>query len=103
MITPVKFTWPALPANDAIIVYTVPPSQKSIIKGLTIHNQSAIACTFALIVFGIQIYTSRTLGPFETFECASAINKVGIAGDTIVANATAAVNLLGSAIEMQAT
>ena len=56
-----------------------------------------------MIVFGIQIYTGRTLGPFESFECVNAINKVGLPGDTITVNPSAAVNVLGSAIETPAS
>jgi hypothetical protein len=103
MITPVQFKAGALPPNAAKVVYTVTPAQKGIVKGLTIHNQAAVPCTVTVIVFGEQIYTFRTLGPYETFECASAINKVGLSGDTITVNPSAAVNVLGSSIEVPAS
>jgi hypothetical protein len=103
MITPRQFKLGAVPPAAAAIVYTVTPAQKGIVKGLTIHNQSATPCTVTVIVFGMQIYTTRTLGPFESFEAVNAINKVGLAGDTITVNPSAAVNVLGSAIEMAAS
>jgi hypothetical protein len=104
MITPIKFNAGALPVGAAV-VYTVTPAQKGIVKGLTVHNETVTPCTVTVIVFGVQIYTYKTLGPYETFECASAINKIGLAGDTITVNpsAAAAVNVLGSAIEMAAS
>jgi len=100
VLTPKQFK--ATPAALATI-YTVTANQKGIVKGLTVANPNAAPCTFTLVVFGIQIYTTRTLGPFETFECASAINKIGLPGDTITITPSAAVNVLGSAIETPAT
>jgi hypothetical protein len=97
MITPFKFS--ATPAALATL-YTVSVNQHGIVKGLTVANATAVACTFNLVVFGIQIYTARTLGPFESFECVNAVNKIGNAGDTIAITPSAAVNVLGSAIEM---
>ena len=100
MITPKQFK--ATPAALAT-VYTVTASQKGIIKGLAVANPAAAPCTFTLTVFGIQLYTTRTLGPFECFECASAINKIGLPGDTITITPSAAVNVLGSAVETPAS
>lgn len=100
MITPKQFK--ATPAGAATL-YTVSANQKGIIKGLAVANPAAAACTFTLTVFGIALYTTRTLGPFETYECAAAINKIGLAGDTIAITPTAAVNVLGSIIETPAT
>jgi hypothetical protein len=80
-------------------LYTISPNQKGIIKGLAVSNPGAAACTFTLTLFGIAIYTTRTLGPLETFECAAAINKIGLPGDTITITPTAAVNVLGAVIE----
>jgi hypothetical protein len=103
MITPVKMPFGAIPAGAAAVVYTVAPAQKGIVKGLTIHNPAATPCTCTVTVFGMEIYTTRTLGPFESFEAVNAINKVGLHGDTITVNPSAAVNVLGSAIEVPAS
>ncbi|HEY2605566.1 MAG TPA: hypothetical protein VGJ10_06090 [Paraburkholderia sp.] len=101
MITPKQFK--AQPAALATL-YTVSGNQKGIIKGLTVANADpANACTFTLDVFGIPIYTTRTLGPLETFECAAAINKIGLPGDTITITPSAAVNVLGAILETPAT
>jgi hypothetical protein len=103
MITPKQFNQSALPPAANTVVYTVSPAQKGIIKGLTVHNTATSACTLTVSVFGVEIYTTRTLGPLETFEAASAINKVGLPGDTITVNPSAVVNVLGSSIEVPAT
>lgn len=100
MITPKQFK--ATPAALATL-YTITANQKGIIKGLTVANPNAAPCTFTLTVFGIAIYTTRTLGPLETFECAAAINKIGLPGDTITIMPTAAVNVLGAILETPAT
>ena len=96
MISPLKFS--ATPAALATL-YTVSPQQHGIIKGLTIANPAAVACNFTLTVFGVALYTLRTLGPYESFEAVSAINKIGNAGDTITILPSAAVAVLGAAIE----
>jgi hypothetical protein len=101
MITPKQFKNAAVTA--AADVYTVTVNQKGIVKGLAVANNAAAPCTFTATVFGIQLYTTRTLGPYECFECASAINKIGLAGDTINISASAAVEVLGSALETPAT
>jgi hypothetical protein len=100
-ITPKQFK--AAGVTAATTVYTVTANQKGIVKGLAIANNLAAPCTFTLNVFGIQLYTTRTLGPYECFECASAINKIGLGGDTIVVTGSAAVEVLGSALETPAT
>lgn len=101
MITPRQFKQAAVAA--AADVYVVTANQTGIVKGLTIHNAATTACTFTLSLFGVVIYTTRTLGPLESFECANAINKVGLAGDKITVTPSAAVNVLGSIIETAAT
>lgn len=102
MLTPRQFK--AAGVTAAVDIYTVPANQKGIVKGLTVHNPAAAAaCTFTLIVFGAQIYTTRTLGPLETYECVSVINKVGLAGDKINLTGSAAINVLGSVIETPAS
>lgn len=100
MITPKQFK--ALAIAAATTLYTVTLNQKGIIKGLTVANPNAAPCNFTLTVFGVAIYTTRTLGPQETFECAAAINKVGLAGDAIAITPSAAVNVLGSILETPA-
>jgi hypothetical protein len=100
MITPLQFK--ATPAALTTL-YTISVNQKGIVKGLTVANGAAAACTFTLTVFGIPLYTTRTLGPLETFECASAINKIGLPGDTITITPSAAVNVLGAILETPAT
>jgi hypothetical protein len=100
MITPKQFK--ASPAALTTL-YTITANQKGIIKGLAVANPNAAPCNFTLTVYGIQLYTTRTLGPFEVYECAAAINKVGLAGDTITITPSAAVNVLGSIIETPAT
>ncbi len=100
MITPKQFK--AAGVTGATAVYTVTANQKGIVKGLAIANNAAAPCAITVSVFGVQLYTTRTLGPLECFECAAAINKVGLAGDTISVTATAAVQVLGSAIETPA-
>jgi hypothetical protein len=100
MITPKQFKGTP---SGASTLYTVSASQKAIVKGLAVANGSATPCTFTLSVFGITLYTTRTLGPFETFECAAAQNKVGLAGDIIAITPSAAVNVLGSTVETPAT
>jgi hypothetical protein len=98
MVTPRQFKANPSPAGAAVI-YTVSAAQKGIIKGLSISNPIATPCSFTLTVFGVDVYVTRSLGPLETFEAAGAINKVGLAGDTISINPTAAVNVLGASIE----
>jgi hypothetical protein len=100
MITPKQFK--ATPAALAT-VYTVTANQKGIVKALTIANPAAAPCNFTLTVFGIAVYTTRSLGPFESFQCPAAINQVGLAGDTITVTPSAAVNVLGSALETPAS
>lgn len=100
MITPKQFK--GAPAALATL-YTVQGNQKGIIKGLAVSNPNNAACNFTLTVFGIALYTTRTLGPLETFECAAAINKVGLPGDTITITPSAAVNVLGAILETPAT
>ncbi len=101
MITPKQFKAPNVTA--AVNVYTVAGNQKGIVKGLAIANNAAAPCTVTVTVFGAQLYTTRTLGPFECFEAFSAINKIGLAGDVITVAASAAVQVLGSAIETPAS
>ena len=96
MVTPLKFS--ATPAALTTL-YTVSTNQHGIVKGLTVANGTAVACQFNLVVFGIQIYTARTLGPFESFEAVNAINKIGNPGDEITITPSAEVNVLGSVIE----
>jgi hypothetical protein len=101
MITLRQLKVAALTGPDQL--YTVSPNQKAVIKGLTVHNFSATAsANFTLVVFGIAIYTTHVLAPLETFECASAINKFGLAADNITITPSAAVNVLGSVIEVPA-
>jgi hypothetical protein len=100
MITPKQFK--ATPAALAT-VYTVTANQKGIVKALTIANPSATPCNFTLTVFGIAVYTTRTLGPFESYQCPAAINQVGLAADTITVTPSAAVNVIGSVLETPAT
>jgi hypothetical protein len=101
MITPKQFK--GTPSALATL-YTIGGNQKGIIKGLSVSNPDAVnACTFTLTVYGIAIYTTRTLGPLETFECAAAINKIGMPGDTIAITPSAAVNVLGAILETPAT
>ena len=100
MITPKQFK--ATPAALAT-VYTVTTNQKGIIKALTIANPVAVPCNFTLTVFGVAVYTTRTLGPFESFQCPAAINQIGLPGDTITVTPSAAVNVLGAALETPAT
>jgi hypothetical protein len=93
----------AVAITAATTVYTVSPNQKGIIKGLVVHNPSSSASvTFTLTVFGVAIYTTHVLAPLETFECASAINKFGLAADTIQITPSASVNVLGSVVEIPA-
>jgi hypothetical protein len=93
----------AVAITAATTVYTVSPNQKGIIKGLAVHNpSSSAAVTFTLTAFGVAIYTTRTVAALETFECASAINKFGLPADTISITPSAALNVLGSAIEVPA-
>lgn len=101
MAAPKQFKAAALAA--AADVYTVSAGQVGIVKGLTIHNPAAVACTFTLSLFGVVIYTTRTLIPLESFECANAVNKVGLSGDKITVTPSAAVNVLGAIIETAAT
>lgn len=100
MITPQQFK--ATP-TALTTVYTVPGNQKGIVKALTVANPAATACDFTLAVFGIEVYTARTLGPFESYQCPAAINQVGLPGDTITVFPSTSVNVLGSVLETPAT
>jgi hypothetical protein len=83
--------------------YTVTAAQKLTVKKVTASNPSATPTTVTASLAGVALYTTYTLGPYQSAILSLFENQIALAGDILTFTSGANINFYASGIETPAT